>query len=171
MAGRFLHVKSIFLQTVHKYQNFLMTNEMHSSYNRFLFHSFLSVLHVSNESSRSSSAARHNILHYCRSADDERLDSFETCKADKKNCGIKIEYKNCASRWSLTNWNTMHGPHNVKIKIRLFLPFSLSLSLSLLFFLRLLRFLLSYRTAFFHFLATSDCLLIFISNQSLLCRQ
>ena len=41
-----------------------MTNEMHNSYNKFLFHSFLSALHVSKESSRSSSAARHNILYY-----------------------------------------------------------------------------------------------------------
>ena len=39
----------------------------------------------------------------CRAPDDERLDSFETCRADKKNCGIKIDYKNCASRWSLTH--------------------------------------------------------------------
>ena len=45
-----------------------MTNEMHSSYNQVLFHSFLSALHVSNESSSSSAAAaaaaRHNILYY-----------------------------------------------------------------------------------------------------------
>ena len=41
-----------------------MTNEMHNSYNHFLFHSFLSALHVSKESSRSSSEARHNILYY-----------------------------------------------------------------------------------------------------------
>ena len=33
-------------------------------YNQFLFHIFLSALHVSNESSRSSSGARHNILYY-----------------------------------------------------------------------------------------------------------
>ena len=25
-----------------------------------------------------------------RASDDERLDSFETCRADKKNCGIKL---------------------------------------------------------------------------------
>ena len=37
---------------------------MHSYYNEFLFHSFLSALHVSNEPSRPSSAARHNILYY-----------------------------------------------------------------------------------------------------------
>ena len=66
-----------------------MTNEMHNYYRQFLFHSFLSVLHVSTESSRSSSAARYNILYYthsvlCSGPDDERLDSFETCTADKK---------------------------------------------------------------------------------------
>ena len=31
-----------------------------------------------------------------------------------KNCGIKIDYKNCASRWSVTHCNMMHGTHNVK---------------------------------------------------------
>ena len=49
------------------YCNVLVTNEMQSSYNQFLFHSFLSALHVSNESSRSSSGARHNILYYTHS--------------------------------------------------------------------------------------------------------
>ena len=44
--------------------NVLVTNEMHNSYNQSLFHSFLPALHVSNESSRSSSGARHNILYY-----------------------------------------------------------------------------------------------------------
>ena len=34
-----------------------------------------------------------------RALDDERLDSLETCRADKI-CGLKIDYKNCASRWS-----------------------------------------------------------------------
>ena len=37
---------------------------MHNSYNQFLFHGFLSALHVSNESSRSSSGAQHNVLYY-----------------------------------------------------------------------------------------------------------
>ena len=37
----------------------------------------------------------------CRAPDDERLDSFETCRADK-NCEIKIDYKNCANRWLQT---------------------------------------------------------------------
>ena len=41
-----------------------MTNEMHNSCNQFLFHSFLSALHVSNESSCSPSGAQHNILYY-----------------------------------------------------------------------------------------------------------
>ena len=69
---------------------------MHNSYNQFYFYStvFLSAVHVANESSRSSSGARYNILYYtvqsvqysilCRAPDDERLDSFETCRADKK---------------------------------------------------------------------------------------
>ena len=42
----------------------LMTNAKHNSYNKFLFHSFLSALYFSNESSRSSPGARHNILYY-----------------------------------------------------------------------------------------------------------
>ena len=46
------------------YCNVQNTNEMHNYYNQFLFYSFLSALHVSNESSRSSSGAWHNILYY-----------------------------------------------------------------------------------------------------------
>ena len=46
------------------YYNVLVPNQMHSSYNQFLFDNFLSALHVSNESSRSSSGARHNIVYY-----------------------------------------------------------------------------------------------------------
>ena len=42
----------------------LVTNEMHNSYNQSLFNCFLSALHVSNESSRSSSGVRHNIRYY-----------------------------------------------------------------------------------------------------------
>ena len=34
----------------------------------------------------------------------------------KTNCGIKIDYKNCASRWSLTLCYMMHGTHNVKLE-------------------------------------------------------
>ena len=46
------------------FKKVLITNEMHNYYNKFLFHSFLSALHVSNEPSRSSSGARHNMLYY-----------------------------------------------------------------------------------------------------------
>ena len=31
-----------------------------------------------------------------------------TYRADKKNCGIKIDYKNCASRWSLTHLTQLY---------------------------------------------------------------
>ena len=61
-----------------------------------LFHSFLSALYVSNESSRSSSAARHNILYYTvwynryNRAGESRLDSFETYRADKKLTNKKL---------------------------------------------------------------------------------
>ena len=79
--------------------------EMHNSYNKFLFRTFLSALHVSNESSPSSSGARHNILHYTVYYAVLLMmngpDSFETCRADKKLWN-KIDYKNCASRWSST---------------------------------------------------------------------
>ena len=45
-------VRTVSNADVHRY-NALITNEMHSSYNQSLFHSFLSALHVSNVSSRS----------------------------------------------------------------------------------------------------------------------
>ena len=45
----------------------LITNEVRNSYNQFLFHSYLSALHVSKESSRSSSGIQHNILYYTHS--------------------------------------------------------------------------------------------------------
>ena len=55
----------------------------------------------------------------CRAPDDERLDSFETCRADKKKLWNKIDYMNCASRWSLTHCfritflsDATHIPHN-----------------------------------------------------------
>ena len=105
------------------YCNVLMTNKTHSSYNQFLFHSFLSALHVSKESSRSSSGARYNIL--CYTVWYNRADESSCSKLcnivyyavflmmndyihskyveQTKNCGIKIDYKNCASRWSLTH--------------------------------------------------------------------
>ena len=53
--------------------NVLMKKEMYVSYNKFLFHSFLSALHISNESSRSSSGARHNTLYY-------PVQSVESCR-------------------------------------------------------------------------------------------
>ena len=112
----------------------LMTNEKHNSYNQFLFHSFLSVLHVSNKSTHSSSGARHNILYYtvwynwykrynCAGYSPARLYRLycviqyimpccwwwttrfvRNIYSRQKNCGIKIDYKNCASRWSLTQY-------------------------------------------------------------------
>ena len=60
-----------------------MTNEMHNPYNQFLFHSFLYMFRTDLVVHQ-----EHSIL--CRAADDERLDSFETCRADNKNCGIKL---------------------------------------------------------------------------------
>ena len=51
-----------------------------------LFHSFLSALHVSNESSRSSSGAQHNILYYTHSL----VQSVQSCcKHDLPNCVIQ----------------------------------------------------------------------------------
>ena len=40
----------------------------------------------------------------CCAAVDERLYSFETCRADKKLWNKKNDYKDCASRWSLTHY-------------------------------------------------------------------
>ena len=87
-----------------------MANEMHNSYNQFSFHSFLSALHVSNESSRSSSGARHNILYYtvwynrynrvlCNTVYYAMLLMMNDQNRSKyveqtKNCGMKIDYKN-----------------------------------------------------------------------------
>ena len=130
---------------------------MHNSYKQFLFHSFLSALHVLKESSRSSSGARHNILYYtvqsclqhdcidctklCNTVQSVQsclqhdcTDCTKMCNTvyyavllmmndqirskhvqQTKNCRIKIDYKNCASRWSLTHRNMMHGAHKVKL--------------------------------------------------------
>ena len=58
--------------------NVLITNAMNNSCNQFLFHSVLPDLHVSNESSRSSSGERHNILYYTvwyNCADESRIAS------------------------------------------------------------------------------------------------
>ena len=117
---------------------------MHNSFNQFVFHSLLSALQVSNESSRSSSGARHNILYYtvwynrynragdactivpivpivlCKRVYYDVLlmmnDQIRSKLVDQtKNCEIKIDYKNCTSRWSLTHYNMMHGIHNIKL--------------------------------------------------------
>ena len=61
----------------------VMTNEMHNSVIINFIPQFLSVLHVSNEFR----TVVYSTL-FCAS-NDERLDSFETCRADK-NCGIKL---------------------------------------------------------------------------------
>ena len=123
------------------YCNVLMTNEMHNSYNQFLFHSFLSALHVSNEYSRSSSGARYNVLYYTVQSVQSCLQHYCTdctklCNTiyypvllmmngqirskhvEQKKIWNKIDYKNCASRWSLTHSNMMRGTHNVKISYK-----------------------------------------------------
>ena len=99
-----------------------MTNEMHNSYNQFLFHSFLSAVHISNESSRSSSGARHNIpncvIQYIMPCSWWWTTRFLRNMYSRQKLWNKIDYKNCASRWSLTHSNTMHGTHNVNQNIK-----------------------------------------------------
>ena len=83
----------------------------------FLFHGFL--LYMFRRITRSSSGALHNILYYTVVQSVQSYcviqyimqcswwwtsNSFETCRA--KNRGIKRLYKNCASRWSSTNYMT-----------------------------------------------------------------
>ena len=121
-----------------------MTNEIHNSYNQFLFHSFVPALHVSNESSLSSSGALSSILYYIvwynryNRAGESRLACtivpIVLCNTvyyavflmmndwirskhvgQVQNCGIKIDRKNCVSRCSLTHCNMMHGTYNVKL--------------------------------------------------------
>ena len=115
---------------------------MHNSYKQFLFHSFLSALHVSKVSSSSSSGAQHDILYYTVQSVQSCLrydctDCTKLCNTvyyavllmmndqirskhveQRKNCGMKIDYKNCTSRWLLTHCNMMHGAHNVKCTCR-----------------------------------------------------
>ena len=45
--------------------------------------------------------------------DDERVIRSKHVEQEK-NGGIKIMYKNCASRWSSAHCNMMHGTYNVK---------------------------------------------------------
>jgi hypothetical protein len=96
-----------------------MTNEMHDSYNQFYPATCLSTVHVSNKYSLSSSGAQNSVLYYTVyyfvAPDDKRIDSFETCRVDKKKLWDKIDYKNCASRWSFTHSNMMHGTYNVRL--------------------------------------------------------
>ena len=90
----------------------VMTNEMHNSYNQFystifcLLYMFRTNLVVHHQ--------KHGIIYcitqynrynraYSHAPDDERLDSFETCRADKK-LWYKIDHKNCPSRWPLTHF-------------------------------------------------------------------
>ena len=117
-------LKTIFLSCVYRasYCSVLMISEMHNSYNQFLFHIFLSALHVSNESSCSSSWAQHSTLYYtvwynrynravstivpivlCNTVYYAVLLMMNNWIRSKhvertKNCGLKSDYKNCASR-------------------------------------------------------------------------
>ena len=110
--------------------------------NSFFIPLFFLALHVSNEFSRSSSGARHNILYYTaryNRAGQSRLACtvvpIVLCNAvyqavllimnekipskhvqQTKNCGIKkIVYKNCASCWLSTHCIMMHVTHSVKL--------------------------------------------------------
>ena len=106
------------------YCNVLMTNETHSSYNQFLFQSFFCLLYMFR-TNLVVHHQEHGIVYrlyqtmqcsiLCRAPDDERLDSFETCTADK-NSRIKVDYKNCASRCSLTQQNDIRIFNISKIK-------------------------------------------------------
>ena len=75
----------------------MTTNEMHNPYYQFLFHSFC-LLYIFR-TNLVVHHQEHGIIYcikqfgtirtlFC-APDDERLDSFETCTADK-NCGIKL---------------------------------------------------------------------------------
>ena len=49
----------------------------------------------------------------CSAPDDERVIRSKHVEQEK-NGGIKIIYKNCASRWPSTYCNMTHGTYNVK---------------------------------------------------------
>ena len=83
-----------------------MTNKMHNFYNQFLFHSFLSALNVSNESNRSSSAARHNVLYYTvwysrynRAGESSCYEAAWLACTIVPNCVIQYT-KQCSWRWT-----------------------------------------------------------------------
>ena len=102
----------------------LMTNKMHNSYNQFystvfcLLYMFRTNLVVHRQEHSiiycTDCTRLYNTVYYAVLLIDERLDSFVTCRADKKLWN-KIDYKNCASRRSLTHCNMMHSTHNVKL--------------------------------------------------------
>ena len=104
------------------YCNVLMTKEMHNSYTQFLFHSFCllymfrtnlvvhhqehGVIYCITQYNRYDRSGESRFACtivpivpncvmrlLCRAPDDERLESFEICRADK-TCGIKIYYRN-----------------------------------------------------------------------------
>ena len=87
------------------YCNVLMTNEMHKFLLSVFLFQFFSALHVSNESSRSSSGARHKLLYYAV-VPNCVIQYIMPCSwwwttrfvrkhvEQTKNCGIKTDYKN-----------------------------------------------------------------------------
>ena len=75
------------------------------------YYSFLSALHISNESSHSSSGARHNIpivpdcvIQYIMPCFWWWTTILVRNMYSRQKTGIKIDYKNCASRWLLTHY-------------------------------------------------------------------
>ena len=115
------------------YCNVQTTKEMHSSYKQFFYSTVFSCCTCFERITRSSSGTLPGVLLKLL----ERLDnsfiatrfsctivsncviqctrqsswwwtsnSFGTCRA-RKNGGIKIIYRNCASRWLSTHWNTI----------------------------------------------------------------
>ena len=105
------------------YYYVLMTNEMHNSYNKFLFHSFFGLLYMF----RTNLVVHHQehgimyrlycVTQYILPCSWSWTTRFvRNTQSWQKNCGIKIDYKNCKFRWSLTHCNMMHGTHNVKLQ-------------------------------------------------------
>ena len=125
-------------------RNVSMTNEMHNSYKQFLFHSTLlymfrtnlvihqqehGVIYCITQYNRYNRA--YSMIVLCNTVyyavilmmnDQIRSKHVE----QTKYCGIKIAYKNCASRWSLTHCIMMHGAYNVTICLFSIIIFELS---------------------------------------------
>jgi hypothetical protein len=122
------------------YCNVLMTNEMHNSYNQFystvfcllyMFRTNLVVHHQDygiiycitqyNQYNRAYSTIVPIVLIVlCNTVYNAVLlmmnDSIRSKHVEQtKNCGIKIDYKNCASRWSLTHCTGKNKKKNVSI--------------------------------------------------------